>query len=117
MITTAGGAAGFDRRTGFQVRVVVAAGIDRGRLDIRVLGIEALDQLAHFVGEVALNRNREEEVDFGWTSGPRRAGKRDGGRNGEGCTQCSAARDRLHRTPPLFDAGKKKGRNKAALEH
>jgi hypothetical protein len=54
------GPAGFDRRAGLKVGVVVAPGVDRGDLEIRVLGVEAVDQFPHLVGQHPLDWHGEE---------------------------------------------------------
>src|SRR5215831_5299700 len=55
------------------VRIVVAAGVDRRRLYRRFLAVEAVDKLLHLVGELALHRHREEQIDLDRPGGKRTA--------------------------------------------
>ena len=72
--------AGLDRGAGLQIRVVIAAGIDRRRLDVGVLTVEAVDQLLHLVGQLALHRDWEKQIDLDGISGKRGARHRRRGR-------------------------------------
>ena len=67
--------AGLDRGARLDQRVVIGAGVDRGRLDVGVTVVELLDQGAHVAGELAVDGNGEEQIDLGRTFGHRREGE------------------------------------------
>ena len=57
--------AGLDRGARLQVGIVVAAGVDGGDVDVRMLLVELLDQPLHLECQLALYRDGKEQVDVG----------------------------------------------------
>src|SRR5262249_7732939 len=54
-----------------EARIVVAAGIDGGHLDVVVAVVELLDDSRHLAGERALHRHRKVKIDGGLGDGRR----------------------------------------------